>query len=57
MEDTTRVSEDQDAKKSERLTESAPQKSYPVTPETKKKLEEMVTRFVKHKPKPKSEFA
>ena len=56
MEDTTRVSEDQDAPKSERLTESAPIK-YPVTPETKKKLEEMVTRFVKHKPKPKSEFA
>ena len=54
MEDTTSMSEDKDAK-SERLTESAPQKSYPVTPEDKKKLDAMVKKVMTYKPKPKSE--
>ena len=54
MEDTIHMSEDKDAK-SERLTESAPQKSYPVTPGTRKKLDSMLKKLVTYKPKPKSE--
>lgn len=54
MEDTTRMSEDKNAEKSERLTESAPLK-YPVTPDDKRKLDEALKKLVTYKPKPKSE--
>ena len=55
MGDTTHMREDKDAKKSDRLTESAPKKSYPVTPEDKRKLDEALKKLVTYKPKPKSE--
>ena len=56
MEDTTHMSEDKDAGKSERLTESMPfKKSYPVTPEDKRKLDAALKNLVTLKPKPKYE--
>ena len=50
------MSEDKDAGKSERLTESfPPKKSCLVTPEDKRKLDAALKKLVTYKPKPKSE--
>ena len=54
MQDTVRMSKDRDAKKTTPFTESAPRKSYPVTPETKEKLDAMIKKVMTYKPKPKS---
>ncbi|KKN13941.1 hypothetical protein LCGC14_1001270 [marine sediment metagenome] len=48
------MSEDKDAKNTNPFTKSASRKSYPVTPETKEKLDAMVKKIVTYKPKPKS---
>ena len=54
MEDATRMSEDKDAKSTNPFTKSALQKSYPVTQETKEKLNAMIKKVMTYKPKPKS---